>query len=68
LKLLLDQGVSASAKMDYCLCASWKPEPCTALIWALFSKPRIENNVILVLLSRGDAGMLHVYHIVFPYD
>jgi len=68
LKLLLDQGVSASAKMDHCLCASWKPEPCTALIWALFSKPRIENNVILVLLSRGDAGMLHVYHIVFPYD
>jgi ankyrin repeat protein len=68
LKLLLDQGVSASAKMDHCLCASWKPEPCTALIWALFSKPRIENDVILVLLSRGDAGVLHVHHIVFPYD
>jgi hypothetical protein len=68
LKLLLDQGVSASAKMDHCLCASWKPEPCTALIWALFQKPRIENDVILVLLSRGDAGMLHVYHIVFPHD
>jgi hypothetical protein len=67
LKLLLDQGVSASAKMDHCLCASWKPEPCTALIWALFQKPRIENGVILVLLSRGDAGMLHVYHIVFPH-
>jgi ankyrin repeat protein len=68
LKLLLDQGVSASTKMDHCLCVGWKPEPCTALIWALFSKPRIENNVILVLLSRGDAGMLHVYYIVFPYD
>ena len=68
LKLLLDQGVSASAKMDYCLCASWKLEPCTALIWALFQKPRIENDVILVLLSRGDAGMLHVYHIVYPHD
>lgn len=57
LKLLLGRGVSASAKIDYCLCASWKPEPCTALIWALFSKPRIENNVILVLLSRGDAAL-----------
>jgi ankyrin repeat protein len=68
LKLLLDQGVSASAKMDHSLCASWKPEPCTALIWALFSKPRIDNDVILVLLSRGDAGILHIYHIVFPYD
>ena len=68
LKLLLDQGASASAKIDYSLCAGWKPEPCTALIWALFSKPRIENNVILILLSRGDAGMLHVFHIVFPYD
>jgi hypothetical protein len=68
LKLLLDQGVSASAKIDHCLCPSWRPEPCTALIWALFSKPRIGNNAILVLLSRGDAGMLHVYHIVFLYD
>jgi putative ubiquitin-RnfH superfamily antitoxin RatB of RatAB toxin-antitoxin module len=58
LKLLLDQGVSASAKIDHRLHPSWKPEPCTALIWALFSSPRIENNVILVLLSRGNAGML----------
>ncbi|KAE9365001.1 hypothetical protein N431DRAFT_517873 [Stipitochalara longipes BDJ] len=57
LKLLLDQGLSASVKMDHRLCANWKPEPCTALIWALFSKPRIENNVILVLLSQGNAAL-----------
>jgi hypothetical protein len=63
LKLLLDQGVSASAKIDYRLCGSWKPEPCTVLIWALFQQPRIENDVILVLLSRGDAGMLTALHI-----
>jgi hypothetical protein len=68
LKVLLDQGLSASAKTDHSLCASWKPEPCTALIWALFSKPRIENNVILMLLSRGEAGMLYICHIVFPCD
>jgi hypothetical protein len=68
LELILNQGASASAKMDYSLCAGWKPEPCTALIWALFSKPRIKNKVILLLLSQGDAGMLHVYHTVFPYD
>jgi hypothetical protein len=68
LKVLLDQGVSASTKTDHSLCASWKPEPCTALIWALFSKPRIENNVVLMLLSRGQAGMLYICHIVFPCD
>ncbi|KIX06616.1 uncharacterized protein Z518_04592 [Rhinocladiella mackenziei CBS 650.93] len=57
LKLLLDRGLSASAKIDHCLCASWKPEPCTALIWAIFQKPRIENDVILLLLSRGSASL-----------
>ncbi|KAE8449593.1 hypothetical protein EG329_007923 [Mollisiaceae sp. DMI_Dod_QoI] len=57
LKFLLDQGVSASAKMPYCFCPNWKPESCTALIWALFSKPRIENNVILVILSQGYAAL-----------
>jgi hypothetical protein len=67
LKLLLDQGVPASAKRDHPLCASWKPEPCTAIIWALFARPRIENNVILVLLSRGNSGTWHIHQIAFPY-
>jgi len=57
LNLLLDQGVSASAKIDHRLCRGWQPERCTALIWALFRKPKIENSTIIVLLSRGDAGM-----------
>jgi hypothetical protein len=47
LKLLLDQGVSASAKIDHSVCAGWKPEPCTAIIWDLFAQPRIGNNLIL---------------------
>jgi ankyrin repeat protein len=66
LKLIFDIGVSASAKVAHCLCAGWQPEPCTALIWALFSTPRIENDAILVLLARGgDTGLLHVHHILY---
>ncbi len=69
LKLLIERGVSPAAKIDHRLCAGWKPESCTALIWALFQQqPRIENKVILVLLSRGDAGMLHMQRIVFPHN
>lgn len=61
LKLLLDSGVSASAKKTYSICPAWQPEQCTALIWALFSKPRIENDAILALLSRGaGSGLLHI--------
>jgi hypothetical protein len=76
LTFLLDKGVSPNAKMDYGLCAGWKPEPCTALIRVLFhrseftffgGKQKIENDVIL-LLSRGDAGTMHPYHAVFPDD
>lgn len=68
LTFLLDQGLSASAKINHRLCAGWEPEPCTALIWAIFSEPRIENDVILVLLSRGDEGMLHFGHLIFPHN
>ncbi|KUJ10177.1 uncharacterized protein LY89DRAFT_596816 [Mollisia scopiformis] len=58
LRFLLDvAGLSASTKEDYSLCTDWKTEPCTALIWALFSQPRIANDTILVLLSRTDAAL-----------
>lgn len=60
LKLLFDLGVSPSAMINHRLCASWEPEPCTALVWALFSKPRIENDSIFILLKQGDAGLSHI--------
>ena len=42
LKLLLNHGLSTSTKANHCLCVCWQHEPCTALIWALFSsKPGI---------------------------
>ncbi|KAG4432294.1 hypothetical protein IFR05_012223 [Cadophora sp. M221] len=58
LKLLLENGGSASAKIDHCMCPDWKAESCTALIWALLQTPRIGNDVILVLLAQGDAALL----------
>lgn len=68
LKFLFDRGASASAKIYYSLCPGWKPEPCTALIWALFQKPRVETDVILILLSQGHTGALQLNHIAFPYN
>ncbi|TGJ78363.1 hypothetical protein E0Z10_g10401 [Xylaria hypoxylon] len=61
LELLLDSGGSASAQTTYCLCPGWKPELCTAMIWALFSKPRIENDVLLALLRLGGNAVLQLY-------
>ena len=64
LELLLRNGLSSSARVPYIIYTDWKPEPCTPLIWALFSLPRIENDVIIFLLKRGgNAGMLHDHHI-----
>jgi ankyrin repeat protein len=60
LKLLLDNGVSAAAMKQHNVCAGKPSEQCTALIWALLARPRIKNDVILVLLSRGGgAGSLY---------
>jgi hypothetical protein len=59
LKLLLDKGVPASAMTMHSLCSGWKPEACTALIWALFTNVRIDNDVILALIKQGGkAGLL----------
>jgi ankyrin repeat protein len=65
LSILLDKGVSATATTTHRLCPGWQLEPCTALIWALFSKPRVENNVILQLILAGgrDLGLSHIHHI-----
>ena len=61
LKLLLENGVSASAKGNYALCDGWKSEECTALVWALLSKsPKIGNEAILTILTKDqDAGLSH---------
>ncbi|KAI0460016.1 hypothetical protein F5B21DRAFT_523907 [Xylaria acuta] len=61
LELILGGGGSASAQTTYCLCPGWKPELCTAMIWALFSKPRIENDVLLALLRLGGNSVLQLY-------
>ncbi|XXH01677.1 hypothetical protein Hte_008037 [Hypoxylon texense] len=54
LQLLLKNGLSPAAKVEYRVCVDWPAESCTALIWALFSRtPRIENTPILVLLEIG---------------
>jgi hypothetical protein len=60
LRFLLEQGTSASAMLDHPLRPGWGPGPCTALIWAIFQKPWIVTEGILVLLSQMDAGMLQV--------
>ena len=63
LRLLLDNGVSASPMIMESLCPGWQPELCTALIWAIFSQPRIENDAILLLLTQGaDAGLFQIHH------
>ncbi|KAH7350793.1 hypothetical protein BKA65DRAFT_593679 [Rhexocercosporidium sp. MPI-PUGE-AT-0058] len=54
LKLLLENGLSVSAKIDHCICPDWKAESCTVLIWALLQIPRIENNTILELLAQRN--------------
>lgn len=59
LKVLLDLGVSPSATMEYALHKDWKPEQCTALIWALASQPKVTNDVLLYLLEQGEAGKSH---------
>jgi ankyrin repeat protein len=51
-KLLIDNGVSAATQKSLSLCPGWEAESCTIVIWALFAKPRVENDVILALLSR----------------
>ncbi|KAH9218802.1 hypothetical protein DL95DRAFT_434082 [Leptodontidium sp. 2 PMI_412] len=58
LKLLLENGISVSAKIDHCICPDWMAESCTVLIWALLQTPRIGNGVILLLLAQGDTALL----------
>ncbi|KAI0473285.1 hypothetical protein GGR56DRAFT_609444 [Xylariaceae sp. FL0804] len=60
-QLLLDNGGPASAQVSFCLCPGWRPEVCTLLIWALFSRPRVENDVILTLVARGGHQCLPSY-------
>ncbi|KAK4228270.1 hypothetical protein QBC38DRAFT_454496 [Podospora fimiseda] len=55
LRKLLDAGLSVSAQINHSLCPNLPPEPCTLLIWALFHTPKIENDVILELLTQGRA-------------
>ncbi|KAI2622351.1 hypothetical protein GGR54DRAFT_638689 [Hypoxylon sp. NC1633] len=61
LTLLLENGVSLSAKKTHRICPGWKSEPCTVLIWALFSEPRVGNDVILSILARGGQAALPAY-------
>ncbi|KAH7329509.1 hypothetical protein B0I35DRAFT_46526 [Stachybotrys elegans] len=56
-KLVIDRRVSPSAMKTMSICPSWPPEPCTPVIWALFARPRIENDPILALLSRCNAEL-----------
>jgi ankyrin repeat protein len=58
LKLLLNKGVSASATTLHSISEGWPPEQCTALIWALSSKPRVDNEVVRTLLERGGEAAL----------
>ncbi|KAK5175288.1 uncharacterized protein LTR77_000426 [Saxophila tyrrhenica] len=39
------------------LCTGWKKEQCTALVWALFSSPKVGNDNILVLLDQGAEAL-----------
>ncbi|KAM5380064.1 hypothetical protein ACJZ2D_003711 [Fusarium nematophilum] len=55
LGVLLEYGLSASAKSQYSVRAGWEAEECTALIWALASKPKVDNKVILRLLEGGQS-------------
>lgn len=53
LKILLRNGVSASEMITYSICKGWRPEKCTALIWAISREPRIGNDAILVLIAEA---------------
>ncbi|KAH8901678.1 hypothetical protein GQ53DRAFT_851651 [Thozetella sp. PMI_491] len=57
LRLLLDHGVPASATIDHPLRHGWKPEQCTVLVWALFSKTYIGNSVIMLLLEQQASAL-----------
>jgi hypothetical protein len=63
LRLLLSHGLSVSAMRDCSLRPDWPPEPCTALIWALFctSHVGVSNRLILTLLSKGGPATLPAY-------
>ncbi|KAL2071660.1 hypothetical protein VTL71DRAFT_12895 [Oculimacula yallundae] len=57
-KFLLEHGVSASAKISHCVYPMMdEAESCTPLIWALLQKPRIENDVILAILAKGNPAL-----------
>lgn len=56
-KILLDHGLSAAAATYYSVCPQWAAEPCSALLWALFTQPRVDNQVILQFLARGEEGL-----------
>ena len=61
LKCLLSHGVPASAYATCRIFPVGSTEKCSAVIWALVSEPRVENRVILKLLSEGrilDASKL----------
>ncbi|KAJ4323820.1 hypothetical protein N0V84_004166 [Fusarium piperis] len=57
LGFLLDHGVPAAAKIIYNLRPMWEPEECTALMWAISSSLKIDNEVILRLLQMEDAAL-----------
>jgi hypothetical protein len=53
LKLLLDNGVSASATQSCSILEGLALENCTALIWAILREPRIGSSTILALIAEG---------------
>jgi hypothetical protein len=61
LKLLLSRGVPASATKLHSLCEGWPQEQCTALIWSLSAKPKIDNDVVYTLLDRAGDDALPAY-------
>jgi hypothetical protein len=53
LKLVLDNGVPASAMKAFNVYSGGPPEQCTALLWALLAKPEVGTDAILALVARG---------------
>ncbi|RMJ11867.1 hypothetical protein CDV36_008506 [Fusarium kuroshium] len=57
LGFLLDHGVPAAAKIICNLRPTWELEECTALLWAISSSLKIDNEVIIRLLQMEDAAL-----------
>ncbi|KAF4987742.1 hypothetical protein FGRMN_10166 [Fusarium graminum] len=58
LGLLLDQGMSPGATINYRIRQSWPEEEISVLVWALISPLRISNMVIFRLLEEGRADYI----------